>query len=107
MRISDWSSDVCSSGSQRALELIGVEAAIGGARFAADAIKLRPFRADGHGAARGVLSEQCALGAAKHFELRDVEGVEKLGLDRRHHEVVEKHADRRFIRAEEERKGVG
>src|SRR3546814_14596716 len=27
----------------------------------------------------------------------DLEGVEKLGLDRRHHEVVEKNADRRFI----------
>ena len=43
----------------------------------------------------GVLAEQRALRAAQHFDALDVERVEQLGLDARHHEVVDVHRDRR------------
>src|SRR3546814_5284181 len=118
MRISDWSSDVCSSDLAilviavaifiahhapegelarndrdvgRALQPRGVEAAVHRPRLDPDIVEIRPLGPDRDRAAGRVLAEERSLRAAKHLDLCDVEGVEKLGLDRRHDKRSEEH----------------
>src|SRR3546814_18172303 len=104
MRISDWSSDVCSSDLLarndrdvgRALQPRGVEAAVHRPRLDPDIVEIRPLGPDRDRAAGRVLAEERSLRAAKHIDLCVVQGVEKLGLDRRHEKVVYHHYHRRL-----------
>src|SRR3546814_8819112 len=75
MRISDWSSDVCSSD----LEFI-----------------LRLLRDDADDAGARILAEQRRLRAAQHFDTLDVRKVADLGGRARAIDAVDEDADRRF-----------
>src|SRR3546814_8500441 len=91
MRISDWSSDVCSSDLLarndrdvgRALQPRGVEAAVHRPRLDPDIVEIRPLGPDRDRAAGRVLAEERSPRAAKHLDLCNVQGVEKLGLEDR------------------------
>ena len=58
--------------------------------------KLRTFGFHRYCAARRILAKQGSLWTTQHFDLRHVECVEQLGLDRRHYEVVDQHHHRRL-----------
>ena len=58
---------------------------------------VRTLGADVHRAAGGVLAEQRALGAAQHFHMFHVEGVEELRLHGGHDEVVYLHGHGRVL----------
>ena len=78
------------------LQLAGLERTELEAAVHADLAQLGALGLDRHRAAGGVLAEQRALRPAQNFDLRHIEGVEQLGLHRRHHEIVDEHRNRRL-----------
>src|SRR3546814_19004532 len=100
MRISDWSSDVCSSDLDVALDGDRIIIAIGDLGRAAEFI-LRLLRDDADDAGARILAEQRRLRAAQQFDTLDVRKVADLSGRARAIDAVDDDADRRS----EERRG--